>query len=291
MSRTNIIILLVIAAIGLTAMSAAFIIREDEQALVLQFGDPKREVKKPGLHFKIPFIQDAIYFDKKILDFDAAAAEVPTQDQKQLVVDAFARYRITEPLKFYQTVGSEGIAEGQLNNIISANLREIFGKEDFAELLKPKRAELMLEIRRLVDNGSSHLGLEVVDVRIKRVDLPEENKAAIFLSMQTQREQEARGIRASGGKVAREIRAGADKEQRIIVAQAKKTSEILRGEGDAKATKLYNDAFGNDRDFFDFYRSLQAMRKGLTGQSTSYVGPAQGEFFRFFKGESVGLEK
>ena len=187
-------------------------------------------------------------------------------------------YRITQPLKFYQTVGSEGIAEGQLNNIISANLREIFGKEDFAELLKPKRAELMLEIRRLVDNGSSHLGLEVVDVRIKRVDLPEENKAAIFLSMQTQREQEARGIRASGGKVARELRAGADKEQRIIVAQAKKT-------------KLYNDAFGNDRDFFDFYRSLQAMRKGLTGQSTSYVGPAQGEFFRFFKGESVGLGK
>ena len=140
MSRANIIIAVVLAVIGFTVFSAAFIIREDEQALVLQFGDPKREVKEPGLHFKIPFIQDAIYFDKKILDFDAAAAEVPTQDQKQLVVDAFARYRITEPLKFYQTVASEGIAEGQLNNIISANLREIFGKEDFSELLKPKRA-------------------------------------------------------------------------------------------------------------------------------------------------------
>ena len=285
MSRTNSIIGIAVFIIGVILYSSTFVIREDEQALVLQFGDPRREVKEAGLNFKVPFIQDAVYFDKRVLDFDASAAEVPTLDQKQLVVDSFARYRIVDPLKFYQTVVFEANAEAQINNIISAALRDAFGKELFTLLMTEKRALLMVGVTKTVDLAARNLGIEVVDVRIKRVDLPEENSQAIFRRMQTQREQEARGIRAEGDKKAWEIRADADKQQRVIVAEAKKTSEILRGEGDAVATKLYNQAFGNDRDFFDFYRSLQAMRKGLIGESTSYVGPPRGEFYRFFKGE------
>ncbi len=288
MSKTALFGGILAIVIGITAFSSLFVIRENEQALILQFGNPQKQVDDAGLNFKTPFIQDVIYFDKRILDYDASAAEIPTLDQKQLVVDAFARYKIIDPLKFYQTVATESIAESQLNNIINSNLRDSFGKQLFTKLMTETRAKLMAEISKKVDAAMRSLGIQVIDVRIKRVDLPEENSQAIFRRMQTQREQEARRIRAEGDRKAREIRADADKQQRVIVAEAKKTSEILRGEGDAIATKLYNDAFGRDRDFFDFYRSLQAMRTGLTGDTTSYVGPPQGEFYRFFKGESLG---
>ena len=288
MSKTAIFGGILAIVIGITAFSSLFVIRENEQALILQFGNPQKQVDDAGLNFKTPFIQDVIYFDKRILDYDASAAEIPTLDQKQLVVDAFARYKIIDPLKFYQTVATESIAESQLNNIINSNLRDSFGKQLFTKLMTETRARLMAEISKKVDTAMRSLGIQVIDVRIKRVDLPEENSQAIFRRMQTQREQEARRIRAEGDRKAREIRADADKQQRVIVAEAKKTSEILRGEGDAVATKLYNDAFGRDRDFFDFYRSLQAMRTGLIGDTTSYVGPPQGEFYRFFKGESLG---
>lgn len=288
MSKTAIFGGILAIVIGITAFSSLFVIRENEQALILQFGNPQKQVDNAGLNFKTPFIQDVIYFDKRILDYDASAAEIPTLDQKQLVVDAFARYKIIDPLKFYQTVATESIAESQLNNIINSNLRDSFGKQLFTKLMTETRAKLMAEISKKVDTAMRSLGIQVIDVRIKRVDLPEENSQAIFRRMQTQREQEARRIRAEGDRKAREIRADADKQQRVIVAEAKKTSEILRGEGDAVATKLYNDAFGRDRDFFDFYRSLQAMRTGLIGDTTSYVGPPQGEFYRFFKGESLG---
>ena len=288
MSKTAIFSGILAIVIGITAFSSLFVIRENEQALILQFGNPQKQVDDAGLNFKTPFIQDVIYFDKRILDYDASAAEIPTLDQKQLVVDAFARYKIIDPLKFYQTVATESIAESQLNNIINSNLRDSFGKQLFTKLMTETRAKLKAEISKKVDTAMRSVGIQVIDVRIKRVDLPEENSQAIFRRMQTQREQEARRIRAEGDRKAREIRADADKQQRVIVAEAKKTSEILRGEGDAVATKLYNDAFGRDRDFFDFYRSLQAMRTGLTGDTTSYVGPPQGEFYRFFKGESLG---
>ena len=291
MSKTAIFGGILAIVIGITAFSSLFVIRENEQALILQFGNPQKQVDDAGLNFKTPFIQDVIYFDKRILDYDASAAEIPTLDQKQLVVDAFARYKIIDPLKFYQTVATESIAESQLNNIINSNLRDSFGKQLFTKLMTETRAKLMAEISKKVDTAMRSLGIQVIDVRIKRVDLPEENSQAIFRRMQTQREQEARRIRAEGDRKAREIRADADKQQRVIVAEAKKTSEILRGEGDAVATKLYNDAFGRDRDFFDFYRSLQAMRTGLTGDTTSYVGPPQGEFYRFFKGETLGSSR
>ena len=288
MSKSAIFGGIIAIVIGITALSSFFVVRENEQALILQFGNPQIQINNAGLHFKTPFIQDVIYFDKRVLDYDASAAEIPTLDQKQLVVDAFARYKIIDPLKFYQTVATESIAESQLNNIINSNLRDSFGQQLFTKLMTETRAQLMSGITEQVDAAMRNLGIQVIDVRIKRVDLPEENSQAIFRRMQTQREQEARRIRAEGDRKAREIRADADKQQRVIVAEAKKTSEILRGEGDAVATKLYNDAFGRDRDFFDFYRSLQAMRTGLTGDTTTYVGPPQGEFYRFFKGESLG---
>jgi membrane protease subunit HflC len=288
MSKSAIFGGIVAIVIGITALSSFFVVRENEQALILQFGNPQIQINDAGLHFKTPFIQDVIYFDKRVLDYDASAAEIPTLDQKQLVVDAFARYKIIDPLKFYQTVATESIAESQLNNIINSNLRDSFGQQLFTKLMTETRAQLMSGITEQVDAAMRNLGIQVIDVRIKRVDLPEENSQAIFRRMQTQREQEARRIRAEGDRKAREIRADADKQQRVIVAEAKKTSEILRGEGDAVATKLYNDAFGRDRDFFDFYRSLQAMRTGLTGDTTTYVGPPQGEFYRFFKGETLG---
>ncbi len=291
MKRGMLVLGILVVLVGVTLLSAVFIVREDQQAVVLQFGDPKETYRDATYYFKIPFIQNVVYFDKRVLDFDASKAEVPTLDQKQLVVDAFARYRITNPLEFYKTVNNESVAQGQLNNIINANLREVFGKASLARLLTAERSKLMLEITKLVDEGSRHLGIQVVDVRIKHVDLPEENSKAIFRRMQTQREQEARRIRAEGDRDARRIRADADKTQRVIIAEARKTSEITRGTGDAKATELYNNAYGRDRGFFDFYRSLQAMRTGLDGKTTSYVGPPKGEFYRFFDNDGDGKVK
>jgi membrane protease subunit HflC len=284
MKRGSLILGIVVVVLALTAFSSIFVIREGEQALVLQFGDPRKQVKEAGLHFKLPFVQEVKYFDKRVLDFDAKAEEIPTSDQKQLVVDSFARYRIIDPLRFFQTVNTESNAQIQLNNMISADLRGVFGKATLAALLTEERARLMDKIAGNVSMGAATLGIRVVDVRIKRVDLPEENSQAIFRRMQTQREQEARRIRADGDLAARRIRADADKRQRVIIAEARRKAEILRGEGDAEATRLYNEAYGRDREFFDFFRSLQAMSKGLSGDSTSYVGPPKGEFYRFFEG-------
>ena len=221
MSKTAIFGGILAIVIGITAFSSLFVIRENEQALILQFGNPQKQVDDAGLNFKTPFIQDVIYFDKRILDYDASAAEIPTLDQKQLVVDAFARYKIIDPLKFYQTVATESIAESQLNNIINSNLRDSFGKQLFTKLMTETRAKLMAEISKKVDTAMRSLGIQVIDVRIKRVDLPEENSQAIFRRMQTQREQEARRIRAEGDRKAREIRADADKQQRVIVAEVR----------------------------------------------------------------------
>lgn len=292
MKRVTVILGILIVVTGLIALNAVFIVREGEQVVVLELGDPRQTYTKAGYYFKKPIVQNVVYFDKRVLDFDASKAEVPTSDQKQLVVDAFARYKIIDPLEFYKTVNNEVVAQGQLNNIINSNLRAIFGKATLATLMTAERSKLMEEVTQLVDAGSRHLGLEVVDVRIKRVDLPEENSKAIFRRMQTQREQEARRIRAEGDRDARRIRADADKTQRVILAEARKTSEITRGLGDAKATKLYNAAYGRDRGFFDFYRSLQAMRIGLDGETTSYVGPPKGEFYRFFDTEGrIGIKR
>lgn len=272
-----------LAAVGLIVLSsAAFTVRETEQVLIRQFGEVQRIVSEPGLNFKIPFIQNATYFDKRVLDYDADREEIPTLDQKQLVVDAFARYRIVDPLRFYQTVNNELVFQDRLSNILNNALRSEIGSINLSTVLTEKRADLMERISDLVDNEARNLGVEVIDVRIKRVDLPEENSQAIFRRMQTQREQEARRIRAEGEKEARTIRADADKQSRVIVAEARREAEILRGEGDAEAQNIYNAAFTQDASFFEFWRSMQAMQRGLKPDTTTYVGPPQADFLRMF---------
>ncbi|MDP6429798.1 MAG: protease modulator HflC [Rhodospirillales bacterium] len=273
----------IVVVIGIVLFGTLFTVDQREQVLVLRVGEPRRVIKEPGLNAKFPFFEDVVRFDRRILDYDARAAEVPTQDQKQLVVDSFARYRITNPLLFFQKVTNETGMELRLDRLISSNLRAVFGNATLATLLTLERARLMRTIADRVKEQGREFGIDVIDVRIKHVDLPPENSQAIFRRMQTQREQEARKIRAEGEKESRTIRATADKEATIIRAEAQKTSEILRGEGEAGAQRLYNDAYGRDREFFDFLVSMNALREGLGGESTKFIGsPTGGDFFRFF---------
>ena len=276
---------LVIGALALILiLSSMFTVHQSEQALVIQFGKPQRSVEDPGLHFKLPLIQEVVYFDKRVLDFDARSEEVPTLDQKQLVVDAFARFVIVDPLKFFQTVSNEQGIQSRLATIISSNLRRVLGEVQMSRVLTEERASLMRNIRDAVNKEAAGFGVDVIDVRIRRVDLPEENSQAIFARMKTQREQEARRIRAEGGKEAQVVRAEADKQQRVIVAEARRQAEILRGEGDAESTKVYAEAYGRDPEFFDFWRSMQALSRGLAANTTALVGSPEGAFFRYFNG-------
>jgi membrane protease subunit HflC len=271
---------IIVVAGGLVFFSL-FTVHQSQQALVLQFGEVKEVVQKAGLHWKVPWY-DVRYYDRRVLDFDAQAEEVPTLDQKQLVVDAFARYRIVDPKKFLETVRDENGMEERLERLINGDLRAVFGEASLATLLTAKRSQLMRTIAQRVKTEGRGFGIDVIDVRIKRVDLPEENSQAIYRRMQTQREQEARRIRAEGQKDSRRIRAQADKQATIIKAEAQKKGQTERGNGDAGAQKIYNDAYGRDRDFFDFYVSMNALSEGLDGESTRYIGPTDGDFFRFF---------
>jgi modulator of FtsH protease HflC len=292
MSGTKLAVVgILVAILGIVGFGTMFTVHQAEQALVLQFGEPMRKIDAAGLHFKLPFVQDVLYFDKRVLDFDAQAEEVPTSDQKQLVVDAFARYRIVDPLRFFQSVNNIQGMEPRLNTIINSRLRAVFGDVTLATLMSSERARLITSIAALVKEEGKPFGIEVIDVRIKRVDVPEENSQAIFRRMQTQREQEARKIRAEGQKDSKRIHADADKQFTIIQANAQKQSEILRGEGEAGAQEIYNDAASRDRGFFDFWLSMNAMREGLTGKSTRYVGPPGGDFFKFFGDQTGGAGK
>ena len=284
MKSTSLAIIgVVIVVLGLVGLGSVYTVHQREQAIVLRLGQPNRVIEEPGLKFKIPFfVEDVVFFDKRVLDFDAKDEEVPTRDQKQLVVDAFARYRITHPLKFFQSVQNEFGMELRLNNLINANLRAIFGEVTLATLLTTQRASLMNTIANRVAEQAKEFGIDVIDVRIRRVDLPTANSQAIFRRMQTQREQEARKIRAEGGAEARRIRADADKQATIIRAEARRESEVLRGEGDGEAQRVFNEAFGKDPEFYSFWDTMRAMREGLKPDNTTYVGPPDGDFFRYF---------
>lgn len=287
MNSTKLVAIVVVGAIILITLSTAlFTVRETDQVLVRRFGEPLRVVIEPGLHFKIPLLDNATYFDKRLLDFDGDEQEIPTIDQKQLIVNAFARYKITNPLRFFQSVGSEAGMNARLPNIINSALRQVLGDVQLARVLTAERAVLMKQITGIASENAEQFGIEIVDVRMKRVDLPPENSQAVFNRMRTQREQEAKLFRAEGQKESDRIKAQADKERRVIVADANKQAEILQGEGDAQAQAIYNDAYGQDPDFFDFWRSMQAMQKGLTSETTTYVGPPDSDFFRFFTNET-----
>ncbi|MEZ5691266.1 MAG: protease modulator HflC [Rickettsiales bacterium] len=280
--------------------NSAFVVSQINQALVLQFGKPIRVVKDPGLAFKIPFIQNVEYFDKRLLDFDADSNEVIAADQKRLIVDAFVRYRITDPLRFKQTVGNEATMRSRLDSILESSLRQVLGSVPLSDVLSEKRAEIMSDIKDLVnlqatgekvaggvDNiNEGGFGIEIVDVRIKRSDLPPANSNGIYKRMQTEREREAKEFRAKGAEDAQKIRSQADKERTIILAEAKKKSEIVRGEGDGKATKIFADSFGRDKDFFQFYRSMQAYKKTLNRDNTTMIMSPESEFLRFMEKDS-----
>lgn len=271
--------------------NSLFVVNQTQQALVLSFGKPIRVEREPGLKFKVPFIQNVEFYDARLLDFDAESKEVIAADQKRLIVDAFVRYRITDPLRFKQTVGSEAVMRSRLNSILESSLRQVIGEVPLAAVISEKRTETMDTIKRLVNaqargvkTGNSDdiatrggFGIEVVDVRIKRADLPPANSEGIYKRMQTEREREAKEFRAKGAEDAQKIRSLADKERTIILADAGKEAEIIRGEGDQQATKIFADAFGKDPQFFKFYRSMQAYRKALSKEDTTLViSPSSG---------------
>lgn len=289
MNRSHLFIgIVVAAAVGvITLFSSMFTVNQAEQALVLQFGSLQREIREPGLYFKIPFLQSVVHYDKRVLNVNVAQLEATDIDQKKIVVDMYGKYRIVDPLKFYQTVRTEANMEDQLSNLMRETLLGILAGVEMGRVMTAERADLMKQITTQVAATTQQYGIEVIDVRMKRVDLPQVNSEAVFARMSSQRKQEAAGIRASGQRDAQALRAEADKQQVIIVANANQQSEILRGEGDAEATRIYNDAFGRDPEFFDLYRSLQAMETGLSGETTTYVGPPSGDFFRYF-GEQPG---
>ena len=269
------------AAIVMT-LSAAFIVDQREQALVLQFGDPKRVIQEPGLNFKIPFIQQTVRFDKRLLDFDNAPEEVIASDQKRLVVDAFARYHITDPLKFYQTVGTEMALRPRLGSVLNSTLRQVLGTVPLQQVVSEKRGALMLEIRNIVRTEASRFGIRLEDVRIKRADLPAQNSEAIYRRMQTERQQEAAELRAKGAEEAQKIRAEANRQKVVIVAEAEKDSQILRGDGEGQMNRIFAEAFGRDAEFFSFYRSMQAYEAALGTDDTTMVLSPDSDFFRYF---------
>jgi membrane protease subunit HflC len=271
-------------------MSALFTVHQTQQALVLQFGNPKRVITDPGLHVKLPFIQNAIYIDRRVLDFDAESQEVILGDQKRLVVDAFARYKIIDPLRFYQSVGTEELLRGRIDTILDASLRKVLGEVPLFTVLSADRAALMNSIRNQANTETEQFGIDIVDVRIKRADLPAENSQAIYRRMQTEREREAKELRAQGAELAQRIRSRADRERRVIIAEAEKEGQIIRGEGDALAIRIFAEAFGQDVDFFSFYRSMQAYRGALGDDNTSFVLSPDSEFFRFFNDPRTALQ-
>ena len=271
-----------IIAIGVLAFLSVIIVKEVNQAIILQFGDPKRIITKPGLNFKIPFIQNVVYLDKRILNLDTPPEEVIASDQKRLIVDAFARFKIVDPLQFYISVGDERVARSRLSTIINSRIRGVLGTQELATLLSTDRTKQMSIIQNDVNTEAKNFGIEIVDVRIKRADLPPANSEAIYKRMQTEREREAKEFRAQGAEIAQKIRSTADKDVTVILAEANKKSEIMKGEGDGLRNKIFADAFGQDPQFFAFYRAMQAYEKALIGGETSLVLSPDSEFFKFF---------
>jgi len=278
-----------IFVIGLVVYLSLFTVKEINQAIVIQFGDPKKVITQAGLQIKIPFIQNVVYLDRRILSLDPAPEEVIASDQKRLIVDAYARFQIVDPLKFYISVGDERVARSRLATIINSRLRSVLGKQSLATLLSEERSSQMAIIQEGVDAEAKKFGITIIDVRIKRADLPQANSEAIYKRMQTEREREAKEFRARGAEMAVTITSTADKEVTVLLANAKKQSEIMKGEGDGQRNKIFANAFGKDPEFFSFYRAMQAYEKALIGGDTSLILSPDSDFFKFFG--SAGLTK
>jgi membrane protease subunit HflC len=278
------IIGVVLVAVGILLTSSFFIVDQTEQALVLQLGEIRRVIRDPGLQMKVPFVQNVIYYDKRVLDFEPPPEEVIVSDQKRLVVDSYTRYAISNPLLFYQTAGTEAGMRARINALVNGSLRRVLGSVTLNDILSEKRAAIMRQIRDEVAAEGKAFGISVLDVRLRRADLPVENSEAIYARMQSEREQQARQYRGEGAEAAQNVRANAERERTVILAEAQRDAQRVRGDGDAKAVKLYGDAFGQDIQFFAFYRSLQAYRDALNGRDTSFILTPEGTFFRYFGG-------
>lgn len=277
------LLLLVVVVIG---YSSLFSVRETEQVLLVRLGEPVRVVTDPGLHFKAPFVDSVISIDKRILDLENPSQEVIASDQKRLVVDAFARYRIKNALRFYQSVGTIQAANLQLTALLNASLRRVLGEASFIQVVRDEREVLMGRIREQLDKEAGGYGISVVDVRIRRADLPDQNSQAVYQRMQTERQREAAEFRAQGGQKAQEIRSKADREATVIVADANSQAEQIRGQGDGERNRLFADAYNQDPGFFAFYRSMSAYETGLKQNDTRFLLRPDSDFFRFFGGPS-----
>ena len=284
-------ILPLIFVIGLVVYLSLFTVKEINQAIVLQFGDPKKIITTAGLQFKIPFIQNVVFLDRRILSLDPPPAEVIASDQKRLIVDAYARFKIIDPLKFYISVGDERVARSRLATIINSRIRSVLGKQSLATLLSEERSAQMAIIQEGVDAEAKKFGITIIDVRIKRADLPQANSEAIYKRMQTEREREAKEFRARGAEMAVTITSTADRKVTVILANAEKQSEIMKGEGDGIRNKIFADAFGQDPEFFSFYRAMQAYETALIGGDTTLILSPDSDFFKFFGNAGVIKEQ
>ncbi len=272
----------VVVVVGILASSALFIVSQTEQALVLQFGQPKQVHKVPGLKFKIPFIQNVVRYDNRVLGLDPPAEEVILNDQKRIILDAFARYRIEDPLKYFQTVRTEATFNDRFGRILNSDVRGVVAKNSIEDLLSPQRIEIMQAISETVSKSAVNFGVTITDLRIGRSELPEDVSNNVFDRMRSEREREANLLRAEGEEASRRIRADADRQQAVIIAEAQRQSSILRGEGEGEKNRILAEAFNRDREFFDFYRSLQAYRNTFGTDDTTMVLSPRSDFFRYF---------
>ena len=272
--------LLIVALI--VAYSTLFTVYQTRQALVVRLGQPVHVVSEPGLNYKVPLVDSVIHIDKRILDLENPAQEVIAFDQKRLVVDAFARYRINDPLKFYQTVGTVEGANSRLSTLLNSALRRVLGEATLMQVVRDQREHLMARVREQLENEAAAFGITIVDVRIRRADLPEENSLAVYERMKTERQQEATQIRAQGTQNAQEIRAKANRDVTVLLAEARSKGEQTRGEGDAERNRIFAEAYGKDPDFFSFYRSMQAYETGMKPNDTRLLLKPDSDFFRYF---------
>jgi membrane protease subunit HflC len=285
--RLYLILGVAVIVIGLIIKGAAFTVFETEQVIVMQFGEPKVVYTEPGLHWKIPMVQDVVRYEKRVLNLDPPVESLLLADQKRLLVDSFSRYKIKNPLLFFQTVRTEGVARQRMGGIINASLREILGTTTLATMLSTERDALLKRVVIIVNEQAKRFGIEIVDVRIRRADLPDEVSQRVYDRMISEREREAKEFRAQGFELAQRIMATADREATVIKAEAQRESEILQGQGEGQRTRILNDAFGQDTDFFSFYRSMQAYEASLADEKTFMVLSPDSDFFKFFK-ESQG---
>ena len=284
------VVTLLFLLVFFTLMGAVYVVNQYEQAIVLQFGEPMRVVQEPGLKFKVPFIQNIVYYDTRLLNLDPPAQEIVLGDKKRLDVDSFTRYQIVDPLKFYKTVRTELQAQSKLEEIVNSSVRNILGRITLQELLSEKRSEIMTNISNAVKNDAAQIGVKVAEVRIRRADLPIEVLQAINDRMKAERERDAKEARAQGMQAAQQIRAKAEKESTIIVAEAEKRSQIIKGEGDKEATRIWNEAASVDADFYAFYRSMEAYKKAMANGKSEMVLSPDSAFFKYFKNK-IGQDK